>query len=261
MSLVVKYGGSAMTEPDKRKEVALTLRALAEKGKEPVVVHGGGPFIAQALKRAGLTSSFVRGLRVTTAESLPVVEAALTGLGKVLAQEIGEYTSFAVGLTGRDSSLLVARPLDPALGFVGEMVRVNRTFLEALLSVNITPVIACLAENEGGEGGVKGVLNVNADSVAGAVAGALKAPVVFLTDVPGVLDDREDPASLLSELSATDIEERIKDGRIAGGMIPKVEAALEALSRGAAFAVIADGRRGDGLERAFSGEAGTRIYA
>ena len=257
MSLVVKYGGSAMTEPDVRQEVALTLRTLAEKGEEPVVVHGGGPFIAQALERAGLTSSFVRGLRVTTAESLPVVEAALTSLGKVLAQEIGK----AVGLTGRDSSLLVARPLDPALGFVGEMVSVNRTFLEALLSVSITPVIACLAETEGGEGGVKSVLNVNADSVAGAVAGALEAPVVFLTDVPGVLDNREDPASLLPELSAADIEERIRDGHIAGGMIPKVEAALEALTRGAAFAVIADGRGGDGLERALLGNAGTRIYA
>ena len=257
MSLVVKYGGSAMTEPNVRREVASALRALAQKGEEPVVVHGGGPFIAQALERAGLTSLFVRGLRVTTAESLPVVEAALTGLGKVLAQEIGEHTSFAVGLTGRDSSLLVARPLDPALGFVGEIVRVNRTFLEALLSVNVTPVIACLAEAENREG----VLNVNADSVAGAVAGALEAPVVFLTDVPGVLDDPLNPASLLSELSAADIEERIRDGRIAGGMIPKVEAALEALSRGAAFAVIADGRGGDGLERALSGDAGTRVYA
>ena len=261
MSLVVKYGGSAMTEPNVRREVASALRALAQKGEEPVVVHGGGPFIAEALKKAGLESSFVRGLRVTTAESLPVVEAALTGLGKVLAQEIGEHTSFAVGLTGRDSSLLVARPLDPALGFVGEMVRVNRTFLEALLSVNITPVIACLAEKEGGGGVEKGVLNVNADSVAGAVAGALGAPVVFLTDVPGVLNDARDPASLLPELSAADIEERIRDGRIAGGMIPKVEAALEALARGAAFAVIADGRRGAGLERALSGDAGTRVYA
>ncbi len=256
MSLVVKYGGSAMTEPNVRREVASALRALAQKGEEPLVVHGGGPFIAQALKMAGLESSFVRGLRVTSAESLPVVETALTGLGKVLAQEIGEHTSFAVGLTGRDSSLLVARPLDPALGFVGEMVRVNRTFLEALLSVNVTPVIACLAEAENREG----VLNVNADSVAGAVAGALEAPVVFLTDVPGVLDDPRNPASLLSELSAADIEERIRDGRIAGGMIPKVEAALEALSRGAAFAVIADGRRGDGLERALSGDEGSRIY-
>ena len=189
MPLVVKYGGSAMTELRTRKEVALALRALAQKGEEPVVVHGGGPFIAQALERAGLSSSFVRGLRVTSAESLPVVEATLTGLGKVLAQEIGG----AVGLTGRDSSLLVARPLDPALGFVGEMVRVNRAFLETLLNVSVTPVIACLAENERGEGGVRGVLNVNADSVAGAVAGALEAPVIFLTDVPGVLDDPKDP--------------------------------------------------------------------
>ena len=256
MPLVVKYGGSAMTEPGARKEVARALRALARRGAEPVVVHGGGPFIAQALKRAGLASSFVRGLRVTTAESLPVVEATLTGLGKVLAGEISGRKSFAVGLTGRDSSLLVARPLDPALGFVGEVVGINKELLEALLGANITPVVACLAESERGGG----VLNVNADGVAGAVAGTLGAPVVFLTDVPGVLDDPQNPGSLLSELSAAEIGERIEDGRIAGGMIPKVEAALAALSRGASFAVIADGRRGETLERVLSGGAGTRIH-
>ena len=256
MPLVVKYGGSAMTDRSARQGTARALRGLARRGAAPVVVHGGGPFIAQALERAGLTSSFVRGLRVTTAESLPVVEATLTGLCKVLAGEIGGRESFAVGLTGRDSSLLVARPLDSALGFVGEVVGVNREFLGALLSVNITPVIACLAEDESGGG----VLNVNADSVAGAVAGALGAPVVFLTDVPGVLNDPKNPDSLLPEFSAAEIGERIQDGRIAGGMIPKVEAALAALSRGVPFAVIADGRRAETLERVLSGGAGTRIH-
>ena len=256
MPLVVKYGGSAMTDKSARQDTARALRALAQGGAEPVVVHGGGPFIAGALERAGLTSSFVRGLRVTTAESLPVVEATLTGLCKILAGEIGGQEGFAVGLTGRDSSLLVARPLDPALGFVGEVVGVNKELLEALLRANITPVIACLAESESGEG----VLNVNADGVAGAVAGALGVPVVFLTDVPGVLDDPKNPESLLAELSAAEITQRTEDGRIAGGMIPKVEAALAALSRGAPFAVIADGRREGTLERVLSGGAGTRIY-
>lgn len=238
-----------MTEPALRRAVAGDIHALAARGEAPVVVHGGGPFIAEALARAGVTSSFVRGLRVTSAESLPIVEQVLTQLSKVLAQEIGE----AVGLSGRDAHLLVAEPL-PGLGFVGRMTGVNKELLETLLAAGLTPVIACLAE-----GGAEGVLNVNADSVASAVAGTLRAPVVFLS-VAGVLETPGEPASLLPRLDAREIAERLADGRISGGMIPKVEAALEALTAGAAFAVIADGREPGQLEAALKGRAGTRIY-
>lgn len=247
MPIVIKYGGSAMTDPHVRARVAARLATIPEAA----IVHGGGPFIAQALRSAGVESRFVRGLRVTSAEDLTVIERTLTQLSKVLAQEIGN----AVGLQGRDSSLLVAEPLDPELGFVGEVVSVNRALLMGLLELGVIPVVACLAETRDR----KGVLNVNADSAAGAVAGALAAPVVFLSDVPGVLDDPDAPESLLSELGEGEIKARIQDGRIAGGMIPKVEAALGALRAGAAFAVIADGRAPERLEAALAGQSGTRV--
>lgn len=244
--IVIKYGGNAMTEPHLRSAMA---RAIS-RVPGVVVVHGGGPFIAEALLAAGVTSHFVRGLRVTSAESLAIIERTLTQLGKVLAQEIGR----AVGLTGRDSGLLIAEPLGPELGFVGKVGSVNRELLTGLLGLGFTPVVASLAA--AGDGGV---LNVNADNAASAVAGALEAPVVFLSSIPGVLDDPLNPESLLTILSETEIGSRIKDGRIAGGMIPKVEAALEALEAGATFAVIADGRDPGGLEATLAGERGTRI--
>ena len=244
--IVIKYGGNAMTDLALR---AVMARELAQV-PGAVVVHGGGPFIAQALAEAGIASHFVRGLRVTSAASLPVVERTLTQLGKVLAQEIGN----AVGLTGRDASLLVAEPADPELGFVGRVVSVNRDLLLGLLTLGLTPVLACLAETASG-----GVLNVNADDAASAVAGALAAPIVFLSNIPGVLGDPADRESLLPSLNEAEIRARIADGRIAGGMIPKVKAALAALSAGAAFAVIADGREPEQLAATLAGERGTRI--
>jgi len=243
---IIKYGGNAMTDPALRAAMARELARVPGA----VVVHGGGPFIAQALTEAGIASHFVRGLRVTSAASLPVVERTLTQLGKVLAQEIGR----AVGLTGRDVSLLIAEHADPELGFVGKVVSVNRELLLGLLSLGLTPVVACLAEAESG-----GVLNVNADDAASAVAGSLSAPVVFLSNIPGVLDDPADPDSLLTTLSEAEIRARIADGRISGGMIPKVEGALGALRAGAAFAIIADGREPELLQATLAGERGTRI--
>ena len=250
--IVIKYGGNAMTNLATRRKVARTLHELALAGEKPVVIHGGGPTIREALARLGIESRFVRGQRVTTSESLPVIEGALTTLGKILAQEVGR----AVGLTGRDAHLLVAEPLDEALGLVGKVVRVNTNLITALLDAQLTPVIACLAENERSDG----ILNVNADGVAGTVAGALSAGVVFLTDVRGVLDDARNPDSLLTNLSAAEVAARIHDGRILGGMIPKVEAALEALQLGAPFAVIADGRNAETLPQTLRGTGGTRIH-
>jgi acetylglutamate kinase len=250
MTVVIKYGGSAMTDTSQRQAVAEAIRQSAHEGLQPVVVHGGGPFIEQALQQAGLERRFVRGLRVTSSESLTHIERVLTLLGKKLAHEIGG----ALGLTGRDAGLLFAEEFDASLGRVGRMVSVNARLLEQLLAIPVTPVIACLAA--AGDGGL---LNVNADEVAGAVAGALNAPVVFLTDVPGVLDDPADPFSLLPRLTRADAEARIADGRIAGGMIPKVEAALRALDEGAPSALIADGQDRDSFTAALRGTAGTRI--
>ncbi len=253
--IVIKYGGNAMTEPLLRRRVAADIAKLRET-RAPIVVHGGGPFIGEALAEAKIASAFVRGLRVTDDLSLPVIESVLTQLGKVLAQEIGG----AVGLTGRDAELLIAEPLDAALGHVGKVVRVNQEVLRQLLDLPLTPVVACIARTKDANV-LPDSLNVNADSVAGAVAGAFGAPVVFLSNIPGVLDQPENPESLLSELSRREVRARIVDGRITGGMIPKVEAALEALEQGASFAVIADGRVPGTLGRALAGEAGTRVVA
>lgn len=250
MPIVIKYGGHAMVSEAARRDLAAQIRLLAEKGLAPVVVHGGGPFIDAALARAHIASRFVRGLRVTDADSLPIIEQVLSRLSKVLAQDIGA----AVGLSGRDAHLLTAEPV-PELGLVGQVSAVNAELLYTLLAARLTPVIACIAANAAGDG----VLNVNADSVAGAVAGALGAPVVFLTDVAGVLDDPAKPESLLPQLSESEARARIADGRIGGGMIPKVEAALLALAQGARFAVIADGRRPEQLAQAVAGAVGTRL--
>lgn len=244
--IVIKYGGNAMTNPELRSQMAAQIARIPGA----VVVHGGGPFIAAALKEAGLTSRFVRGLRVTDAESLPVIERTLTLLGKTLAHDLGR----GVGLTGRDAGLLLAEPFDAALGLVGKVTAVNRALLTGLLGLDVVPVVACLAVATQG-----GVLNVNADDAASAVAGSLGAPVVFLSNIPGVLDDPNAPDSLLTSLSEREIQARIRDGRISGGMIPKVEAALVALSAGVPFAVIADGRKPQALRATLAGTLGTRV--
>ena len=244
--VVIKYGGNAMTDPVLRAAMAREIARVPGA----VVVHGGGPFIAAALGEAGLTSRFVRGLRVTDAASLPILERTLTQLGKVLAQELGR----GVGLTGRDAGLLVAEPFDAALGFVGKVTAVNHELLTGLLGLGLIPVVACLGVDVYG-----GALNVNGDDAASAVAGALGAPIIFLSNIPGVLSDPQNPDSLMTTLSESEIRARIADGRISGGMIPKVEAALDALAAGVPFAVIADGRKPGDLSATLAGTRGTRV--
>jgi len=248
--MVIKYGGNAMTDERTRQRAAAALYDATVDGVPPVVVHGGGPFIQAALDAAGLEHRFERGLRVTTPESLEIIESVLTLLGKKLAQEIGP----AVGVTGRDAALLQATQRTE-LGRVGRMQRVEPRLLTSLRAAGYVPVVACLALGEDG-----GLLNVNADEVAGAVAGALGEGVVFLTNVPGVLDDPHDPASQLAHLTRAEAHARMADGRIGGGMIPKVEAALAALDQGAPFAVVADGRGPAGVAAAIAG-GGTRVTA
>ena len=248
--LVVKYGGNAMKSLELRRAVALELAGL--KASRPVVVvHGGGPVIEKDLARVGIESHFLRGLRVTTPEALEVIEGALTKLSKELAQEIAGNAGRAIGLTGRDSRLLEAVPL-PEFGRVGRVERVNTVLIRDLLAAGITPVIGCIAVDALG-----GALNVNADWAAGAVAGALKSSIVFLTDVPGVMRDFHDPSTLAANLSASETRAWIADGLISGGMIPKVEAALYALERGSPRATIASGMNPGVLERAVQALAGT----
>lgn len=247
--MIVKYGGNAMKSLELRRAVARELAAL--RGETPVVVvHGGGPVIERELAARGLESEFVGGLRVTTPQAMDVVEMALGQLGKQLAQDLGA----AVGLTGRDCALLRAEVLDPRLGRVGRVTGVNAGLLRTLLGAGLTPVVGCVAVGEDGE-----ALNVNADTAAGAVAGALGEGVVFLTDVDGVYRAYPDPGSRATQLTRTEVEEGTGAGWIAGGMIPKVRAALDALDRGAPFATIASGMTAGVLAQAARGEAGTRI--
>ncbi|WP_420595037.1 acetylglutamate kinase [Deinococcus sp.] len=247
--MIVKYGGNAMKSLELRRTVAFELAEL--RGEHPlIVVHGGGPFIERELELRGIRSEFVRGLRVTTPEAMAVVEMALGRLNKELSWEIGG----AVGLMGHDCNLLIAEAIGGELGRVGRNVQVNAGLLRTLLAAKLTPVVGCVAVDREGA-----ALNVNADTVAGAVAGALGEGVIFLTDVDGVYRNFPDPESLAGQLSRSEAEDGIAAGWIAGGMIPKVQAALDALSRGAAYATIASGMKAGVLGRAAVGQAGTRI--
>jgi acetylglutamate kinase len=253
--LVVKYGGNAMKSLELRRAVALEIASL-KSSRQIVVVHGGGPVIEKDLVRLGIESHFLRGLRVTTPEALEVIEGALTKLSKELSQEIAGVSGRAIGLTGRDSRLLEAVPLEPEFGRVGQVERVNTGLIQDLLAAGITPVIGCIAVESSGESTGQ-PLNVNADWAAGAVAGALSSSIVFLTDVPGVMRDFHDPNTLASKLSAAETRAWIEQGIISGGMIPKVEAALYALERGSPSATIASGMNPGVLENAVQAEAGT----
>ena len=249
-TIVIKYGGNAMKSLALRRAIALEIAGLRQTHRV-VVVHGGGPIIERDLERLGITSQFLRGLRVTTPAALEVIEKALTMLSKELSQDIGQ----AIGLTGRDCGLLEAKLLgEPALGRVGRVERVNTNLLETLLTAGLTPVIGCIAVDAVGE-----PLNINADWAAGAVAGALACPVIFLTDVAGVMRDHRDSSSLEPRLSAAQVSAWIANGAISGGMIPKVEAALHALERGASSATIASGMASGVLQAALNGLSGTVI--
>lgn len=232
-----------------RRKVAQEISALRQE-QAVIVVHGGGPVIEKNLSARQISSEFKRGLRVTTPEAMDVIEMAMARLSKELSQDLGQ----AVGLSGRDAQLMLGELMDPELGRVGQVTQVNTDLLKALLSVGYTPVIGCVAVDAEGE-----ALNINADWAAGAVAGALGAPIIYLTDVDGVYRSYPDPSSLAPELSVAEVEQGIQAGWIAGGMIPKVEAARYALGRGAPSATIASGMQAGVLLQALSNNTGTRI--
>jgi len=250
--LVIKYGGNAMKSLELRRSIALEIGRLREH-ESVVVVHGGGPVIEQNLQARGLESRFLRGLRVTSSAAMDTIEMAMAKLSKELAQDLGA----AIGLSARDDKLLEGELLEPGggeLGRVGQVLQVNTHLLEALLRIGITPVIGCIGVDASGE-----PFNVNADWVAGAVAGALKSPIIYLSDVDGVYRNYPDPSSLLGKLSESEARAGIAGGWIAGGMIPKVEAALHALEKGATGATLASGMRTGVLEAAVRGEGGTQF--
>jgi acetylglutamate kinase len=244
-TLVVKYGGHAMGEGG--NSFARDVVLLKQVGIHPIVVHGGGPQIGLMLKRLGIESRFVDGLRVTDAETMEVVEMVLAGtINKQLVAAINAEGGCAIGLTGKDGGLIEAKKVlrskvegdvrtEIDLGFVGEPQRVAAGVLETLQRSDIIPVIAPIGVGAHGE-----TYNINADTVAGAVAAALKATrLLLLTDVAGVLDADK---RLLSEITAAVARRMIADGVIYGGMIPKVETCLDAVDGGVEAAVILDGR-------------------
>jgi acetylglutamate kinase len=248
-TIVVKYGGHAMGSEQVARDFARDIVLLEQAGVNPVVVHGGGPQIEAMLKKAGVQSQFAGGLRITDAMTLEIVEMVLAGsINKQIVGFISAAGGKAIGLCGKDGNMVVARKatrtvVDPDshiekvvdLGFVGEPDQVNREVLDAVLRAELIPVLAPVAAGAGGA-----TFNVNADTFAGAIAGALQAKrFLLLTDVPGVLDKSK---TLIKELSVADARHLIADGTISGGMIPKVETCIYALDRGVEGVVIMDGK-------------------
>jgi acetylglutamate kinase len=250
-AIVVKIGGNALGPEDTTFQ---DLVALQRQGVAPIVVHGGGPAITRWLQRVGVETRFARGLRVTDESTLEVVTAVLCGLvNKAIVAAIQRAGGRAVGLSGADGPTILARVRDAELGRVGEVSHVDSSLLRTLVDVGMIPVIAPVSLEEDAEGGL---LNINADSVAGALASALGAErVVFLTDVPGVLDERKAVLPMLAEAQAREL---IVGEVITGGMVPKVEACLAALEH-AGVAQIVDGRRPGALREAIADRTGTRI--
>jgi acetylglutamate kinase len=248
-TVVVKYGGHAMGQEAMAKSFARDIVLLEQTAINPVVVHGGGPQIGDMLKRLGIKSEFAAGLRITDAATIEIVEMVLAGsINKQIVGFINEAGGKAVGLCGKDGNMVTARKIsrtvaDPGsaiekvvdLGFVGEPEKVDTMVLTQILGRDLIPVLAPLATSGDGV-----TYNVNADTFAGAIAGALRAKrLLLLTDVEGVLDKSK---SLIRELSANDARRLIADGTISGGMIPKVETCLYALDAGVEGVVILDGR-------------------
>ena len=248
-TVVVKYGGHAMGEEELARSFARDIVLLEQTAINPVVVHGGGPQIGDMLSRLGIKSQFADGLRITDAATIEIVEMVLAGsINKQIVGFINEAGGKAIGLCGKDGNMVLARKasrsmIDPQskmekiidLGFVGEPETVDTTVLTQILGRDLIPVLAPLATSNGG-----GTYNVNADTFAGAIAGALKAKrLLLLTDVPGVLDKSE---NLIKQLSANEARRLIADGTISGGMIPKVETCIYALEAGVEGVVILDGK-------------------
>jgi acetylglutamate kinase len=247
--VVVKYGGHAMGDEAMAKSFARDVVLMEQTAVNPVVVHGGGPQIGDMLKRLGIKSEFSGGLRITDKATMEVVEMVLAGrINKEIVGYINAAGGRAVGLCGKDGNMVQARKVtrtvaDPGsniekvidLGFVGEPEKVDVTVLSQILGRELIPVLAPVATSADGE-----TYNVNADTFAGAIAGALKAKrLLLLTDVPGVLDKSR---QLIKELSVDDARRLIADGTISGGMIPKVETCMYALDAGVEAVVILDGK-------------------
>jgi acetylglutamate kinase len=240
--VVVKYGGNALagaTESDALALFAEDIVLMRLVGLKPIVVHGGGPQISDLMSRLGKVSEFRDGLRVTDAETVDIARMVLSGqVNPQIVAAINVHGRFAVGVSGEDASLITASAKNPELGFVGEVDRINPGILTRLLDDEFIPVVATIGTDATGQ-----AYNINADTVAGAIAEALGAEkLVYLTDIEGLRRVVDDPTSLIRQTSPDELDSLMADGTIAGGMIPKVESCVRAVRGGVRRAHILDGR-------------------
>lgn len=243
-ALVVKFGGAAMGDAKQRDAFAKDITLLHQVGIKPVVVHGGGPQIGAMLDRLNISSQFVDGLRITDADSVPIVEMVLSGaINKSLVAAICAAGGKAVGISGKDANLITAKKLADDkgdLGYVGTPKSADLSVVHALINANLIPIIAPVASDGKGT-----TYNINADTVSGVLAAALSAKrLLMLTDVDGIMDKSGD---LITEMTLAEAKACMKDGTIAGGMLPKVETCIQAVSNGAEAAVILNGQEAGAL--------------
>lgn len=235
-TVVIKFGGNAMGDADAMASFARDIVLMRQVGVNPVIVHGGGPMIAEMLDRLGIKTEFVRGMRVTDQATAEVVEMVLSGLvNKRIVQAINAEGGRALGLSGKDANLMICDQVGSDLGLVGEPAEMDPGILRTLMEAEVIPVIAPLGAGRNGE-----TLNVNGDTAAGAIAASLDADrLLLLTDVTGVLNAEGD---VVTEITPEQIRQLTKDGVIADGMVPKTETALAAIDGGVRAVVILDGR-------------------
>lgn len=244
-TFVIKYGGNAMTSAELKQGVIQDIALLKFLGVNPVLIHGGGPEINQMLQRVGLKSQFIKGLRVTDAATMEIVQMVLVGkINKEIVAQLNLEGGKAIGLCGADANLIKAKKIkadgdEPDLGLVGAVTEINTELLQQLMAEDYIPVIASI-----GVGSDATSYNINADTAAGELAAALGAEkLIMLTDVPGICTDQKDPGSLISSLQVKQAQAMISAGQIEGGMIPKVEACITALQHGVKRTHILDGRQ------------------
>lgn len=237
--VVIKYGGNAMVNEELKSAVMGDIALLSLIGIKIVLVHGGGPEISEMLGRLNKKSEFVNGLRVTDKETAEIAQMVLAGkINKSLVNLLENAGCHAVGISGADGSLIEATTKDPALGYVGEITSVKTKLIVDLLEKGYIPVVSTVGYDKAGN-----VYNINADTAAARIAGCLKAESLFtMTDIAGILQDKNDPSSLIHKIYVSDAPQLIRDGIISGGMLPKVDCCVEAIRRGVKRVFIIDGR-------------------
>jgi acetylglutamate kinase len=245
--ILIKYGGHAMIDDEAKSSTARDTVLLKYVGMEPIIVHGGGPEISRSMEKLGKESKFIKGLRVTDEETMEIIEMVLAGkISSEIVSELIKHDTDAISLSGKDSRLIYAhkKPVSKIddeivdLGLVGEVDEINTELLEMFLEYDVTPVISPIGMDENGNG-----LNLNADTAAGEIAGALKAEkLIILTDVRGVLRDPSDPSTLIQKIRISEVPGLIEEGIISGGMITKIETCVKAIENGVKSCHIIDGR-------------------